>query len=337
MNSKNSTNLIPVIVGPTASGKTDIAYETAVLFRDKLNKDVEIISADSRQVYKFIPIASSYPPEKYLKEFKHYFIGALNPEDEFNAGMFGKSARELINKISGQNKIPLVAGGSGLYISSLIYGLFDYENINEETDELKQKQKDIRANLEERLKNEGIESLLVELNEVDSESAAKMENVNQRRIVRALEVYYLTGIPISVHQKRKIDVGFNAVQFGIIWERQKLYDRINSRVDRMMENGLIDEISELKSKGYNYREYNSLNTVGVKEVFDYLEDKMSKDEMITLIKQNTRRFAKRQMTWFRKDNNIKWIDADEDNFVKIPKIVYDELTHIRGTFSIANN
>ncbi|MFI5144763.1 MAG: tRNA (adenosine(37)-N6)-dimethylallyltransferase MiaA [Ignavibacteria bacterium] len=337
MNLKNSTNLrnsIPVIVGPTASGKTDIAYETAVLLRDKLNKEVEIISADSRQVYKYILIASSYPPEKYLKEFKHYYIGALNPEDEFNAGMFGKSARELIKKIIGRNKFPLVAGGSGLYISSLIYGLFDYENINEESDELKQKQKEIRINLEERLKKEGIESLLDELKKVDSESAGKMENVNQRRIVRALEVYFLTGIPISVHQKRKIDVGFSAVQFGINWERQDLYDRINNRVDLMIENGLIAEISKLKSNGYNCTEYNSLNTVGVKEVFDYLDNKISKDEMITLIKQNTRRFAKRQMTWFGKDKNIRWIDADEKNFVKIPKMLCNIL--IPGEIQQAN-
>lgn len=328
MNFKNSPNIknsIPVIVGPTASGKTDIAYETASLTRSKLNKDVEIISADSRQVFKFIPIASSYPPEKYLKEFKHYFIGALNPEDEFNAGMFGKSARELIKKIRNRNKIPFIVGGSGLYVSSLIYGLFDYENINEESDELKQNQKEIRNNLEERLKNQGIESLIEELKRVDPDSADKMINVNQRRIVRALEVYYLTGIPISVHQKRKIDVGFDAVQFGINWEKQKLYERINKRADLMLENGLIEEIDILKSKGYNYTDYNSLNTVGVKEVFDYFDNLISKDEMIELIKQNTRRFAKRQMTWFRKDKNIKWIDVNVDNFCSIPEMIFNQI------------
>lgn len=328
MNFKNSPNIknsIPVIVGPTASGKTDIAYETASLTRSKLNIDVEIISADSRQVFKFIPIASSYPPEKYLKEFKHYFIGALNPEDEFNAGMFGKSARELIKKIRNRNKIPFIVGGSGLYVSSLIYGLFDYENINEESDELKQNQKEIRNNLEERLKNQGIESLIEELKRVDPDSADKMINVNQRRIVRALEVYYLTGIPISVHQKRKIDVGFDAVQFGINWEKQKLYERINKRADLMFENGLIEEIDILKSKGYNYTDYNSLNTVGVKEVFDYFDNLISKDEMIELIKQNTRRFAKRQMTWFRKDKNIKWIDVNVDNFCSIPEMIFNQI------------
>lgn len=318
-------NSIPVIVGPTASGKTDIAYETALLLREKLSREVEIISADSRQVYRFIAIASSYPPDKYLKEFKHYFIGALNPEDDFNAGMFGKSARNLINDIIKKNKMPLIVGGSGLYVSSLIYGLFDYENINEENEEMKRKQKEIRDKLEKRLKDAGIDSLLDELKNVDAESAEKMKNVNHRRVVRALEVYYLTGIPISVHQKRKVEVGFKSLQFGINREKQQLYDRINNRVDLMVEKGLIDEIRALKSKGYNYVEYNSLNTVGVKEVFDYLDNKMSKEDMIAMIKQNTRRFAKRQMTWFTKDKNIKWIDVEENNFEKVPGLILSSL------------
>jgi tRNA dimethylallyltransferase len=314
-------NSIVTIVGPTASGKTEIVYHLAKIIKNKYQKDIEIISADSRQVYKHIPIASSYPPEKYLKEFRHYFVGALNPEDEFNAGMFGKSAREIIGIILKQNKIPVIVGGSGLYLSSLIYGLFDFENVNEESEELKVKQIEIRKELEKRLKSEGIEKLYNELEKFDSESAKKMTNANQRRIIRALEVYYLTGIPISVHQKRKIKVGFKANQFGLNWDRQKLYERINKRVDLMLENGLIHEIKALKSKGYNYKDYNSLNTVGVKEVFDYLDRKISKDNMIELIKQNTRRFAKRQMTWFRRDKNIKWIDVDENNFKQIPETV----------------
>ena len=151
-----------------------------------------------------------------------------------------------------------------------------------------------------------------------------MKNVNQRRIVSALEVYYLTGIPISVHQKRKIDVGFNAIQLGILRERKNLYARINKRVDLMIENGLIEEIHALKSRGYDYKKYNSFNTVGVKEVFDYLDNIIKKEEMIELIKQNTRRFAKRQMTWFRKDKNITWLETDDTNFEKIPYKIVDK-------------
>ena len=310
---------ILTIVGPTASGKTDIAYQLAKLIKDNQHKEVEIISADSRQVYKYIPIASSYPPERYLSEFKHHYIGELNPENEFNAGMYGKSAREIIFKIIRNQKVPIIVGGSGLYISSLIYGLFDMVNVNEESEELKIKQKQIRNELENQLLIDGIEKLYEELKKVDPESASKMVNVNQRRIIRALEVYHLTGIPISVHQKKKIDVGFKAIQYGIMWDRQKLYDRINKRVDLMIKNGLIEEIEILKLKGYNYKEYNSLNTVGVKEVFDYLDGVIDKERMIEMIKQNTRRFAKRQMTWFRKDKNIKWIDVNEDNFDQVPE------------------
>lgn len=312
---------ILTIVGPTASGKTEIACNISHLIRNDTRKEPEIISADSRQVYKNIPIASSYPPRDYLACIKHYFIDVLNPEDEFNAGMFGKSARKIILKLIQQNKFPIIVGGSGLYLSSLIYGLFNYEEVNEERDEIIQKQKEIRQELTKRFKSEGIENLYKELETVDIESAKKMKSVNQRRILRALEVYYLTGIPISVHQKRKVDVGFKAIQFGIRWERKELYDRINKRVDLMIEMGLIEEIELLKSKGYNYKNYNSLNTVGVKEVFDYLDKKLNIEQMTDLIKQNTRRFAKRQLTWFQKDKNVHWIEADENNFSQIPEMI----------------
>jgi tRNA dimethylallyltransferase len=309
------------IVGPTASGKTEIAYKIAQLIKNENYREPRIVSADSRQVYRNIPIASSYPPAEYLNTFKHYFIGVLNPEDEFNAGMFGKSAREIILILTQQNKVPIIVGGSGLYLSSLIYGLFNYEEENEESGELKQKQKIIRQELVKRLKSEGLRNLFSELQTVDVESSEKMKNANHRRILRALEVYYLTGIPISIHQKRKIDVGFKAVQFGISWERKKLYERINKRVDFMIGKGLIEEIELLRSNGYNYKDYNSLNTVGVKEVFDYLDKKLSIEQMTELIKQNTRRFAKRQLTWFRKDKNIYWIEAGENNFSQIPEMI----------------
>ena len=204
----------------------------------------------------------------------------------------------------------MVVGGSGLYVSSLVYGLFDYEEAAED-DIFDEKQKDVRRELEEKLKREGKEKLLDELKRVDETSADKMTNVNSRRILRALEVYYTTGIPISEMQMKKIDVGFEAVQFGLNWERSVLYDRINKRVDMMLRAGLVEEIKSLKDKGYNYIDYNSLNTVGVKEVFDYLSGTIDYNRMVELIKQNTRRFAKRQLTWFRKDENIKWMDVSE--------------------------
>jgi tRNA dimethylallyltransferase len=300
------------IVGPTASGKTGSSYLIANQLTEKFNREPVIISADSRQVYKHIPIAASYPPEEYLKKYKHYFIGELELDKEFNAGEYGKKAREIISSLLAENKIPLIAGGSGLYINSLIYGLFDYDEALEEGG-LKDKQKIIRQSLTERLHNEGINSLLDELKRVDEVSAGRMSNVNQRRIIRALEVYYTTGIPISELQNKKIDVRFETVQYALKWERAKLYERINIRVDEMLKQGLLGEIQWLKEKGYSYKEFNSLNTVGVKEVFDYLEGIITYDRMVELIKQNTRRFAKRQLTWFRRDKNINWIDVNNEN------------------------
>jgi tRNA dimethylallyltransferase len=314
------------LVGPTASGKTGVSYQIASLIRNKTSLEPVIISADSRQVYKYIPIASSYPPENYLKEFRHYFIGELELDEEFNAGEYGKKAREIILNLFTNGKIPVIVGGSGLYISSLIYGLFDYETASEDNS-FKEKQKTVRRELEEKLKQDGIEKLLEELKKVDETSANKMSNVNSRRIIRALEVYYTTGIPISKLQAIKINVGFEAVQFGLNWERSTLYDRIDNRVDQMLEAGLVEEIKSLKAKGYNYVDYNSLNTVGVKEVFDYLSGLIDYDRMTELIKQNTRRFAKRQLTWFRKDKNIKWVNVSESGDLESAALkIYDSLS-----------
>ena len=318
-----SAHKVLTLAGPTASGKTGVSYQIASLIRKKSLFEPVIISADSRQVYKHIPIASSYPPENYLKEFKHYFIGELELDEEFNAGEYGKKAREIILNVLASGKIPVIVGGSGLYISSLIYGLFDYEEAAEDR-LFKEKQKTVRRELGEKLKQDGIEKLLGELKKVDKPSAEKMINVNSRRILRALEVYYTTGIPISKLQARKIDAGFEAVQYGINRERSALYERINKRVDMMLETGLVEEIKSLKEKGYNYENYNSLNTVGVKEVFDYLSGKTDYDRMTELIKQNTRRFAKRQLTWFRKDKNIKWVDVNDDAGLESAAIkIYD--------------
>lgn len=302
---------ILTLTGPTASGKTGLSYLIANLVKEKLDREPVIISADSRQVYKHIAIAAAYPPNRYLSKFKHYFIGELELHEEFNAGGYGKKAREIIAALIAENKIPLIVGGSGLYINSLVYGLFDYDEAVE-SGGLKDKQKIIRQNLTDKIRKAGIEVLLESLRKVDEVSAARMKNVNQRRIIRALEVYYTTGIPISELQKRKIDVGFETSQFALNWKRSVLYERINKRADEMLEQGLIKEIRLLKEKGYSYKEFNSLNTVGVKEVFDYLDSMITYERMVELIKQNTRRFAKRQLTWFRKDKNINWIDIKNE-------------------------
>lgn len=298
---------IPVIIGPTASGKTNAVYYLAEIFRKEKNICIEIISADSRQVYKHISIATSHPPIEYLKKFKHHFVDELQLNDEFNAGQFGKLARERIKEIYSRGNSVIVAGGSGLYINSLVYGFFDFE----EDESFGDRRKEIRSKLRDRIYHEGIELLHTELMRIDRDSASKMLPQNERRIIRALEIFYLTGIPISKWQVKKIDVEFNPVMFGLKLQRERLYESINLRTEEMLRNGLVEEIESLKEKGFDYRSCNSLNSVGVKEVFDYLDSKISYQGMVELIKQNTRRFAKRQMTWFRKDKNINWIDVND--------------------------
>lgn len=306
-----------VIVGPTASGKTGISIKAAEEIKSKTGKDVEIISADSRQVYKYIPIASAQPEKEQLRKFRHHFINELELDSDFNAGEFGKKGRALIDKILKEGSIPVITGGSGLYISSLIYGLFDYDDYPDEG-EMKKKQKQVRADLYIKLDKHGLDRLINELKKADPETTNNMPNLTPRRVIRALEVYYMTGIPISVMKSKKIEISFEPFQIGINWDRKDLYERINKRADLMIEQGLKEEIKRLKTKGYHYKNYNSLNTVGVKEVFDYLDESITYDKMLELIKQNTRCFAKRQLTWFKRDKNIKWITPEEAANYKIP-------------------
>jgi tRNA dimethylallyltransferase len=279
------------IVGPTASGKTKLSVEIA----KKING--EIVSADSRQVYLHIPVATSVPSPEDRKLIKHYFIEELNLEEEFNAGEYGKKAREVIEKILELGKTPVITGGSGLYVRSLIEGFFEEEV----------KDKEIRAGLNEKLKEKGREFLYNELKEIDKIAAAAMLPTNIRRIIRALEIYYATGKKISDLQKNNAAINFNTHQYGLMLDRKYLYERINNRVDEMIKAGLIEEVRNLWDKGYTYHTHNSLNTVGVKEVMKYFEGEYSYEEMAEMIKQNTRRYAKRQITWFNKDKKIKWV------------------------------
>lgn len=304
-----------VIAGPTASGKTGFSIQLAEQIKRKTGKDVEIISADSRQVYKHIPIATAQPTKEQLKVFKHHFININELDDIFNAGEFGTKGRELIRKIFKKGNMPLVVGGSGLYISSLIYGLF--ESGDEASEE---KQKLVRLDLYNRLEQDGLDKLITELKKVDPATLNAMPNVTERRVIRALEVYHSTGIPISVLRTNKIAIDFEPVQIGLNMDRKVLYDKINKRVDVMIEQGLIDEVKSLQKNGYHYKTHSSLNTVGIKEVFDHLEGLITYERMLELIKQNSRRYAKRQLTWFRKDEGITWIDAEEAASYKIPSL-----------------
>jgi len=272
--------------------------------------NAEIISADSRQVYKYIQIATCAPTKEEISDVKHYFVNELEPVDEFNAGLFAKKARLIIKETLRKKKNVLVVGGSGLYIKALIDGLYD-EDINSS---------EIRNRLNERLKSEGREVLYDELKKIDPESASKMDSGKFRRVIRALEVYYVTGKKISEFQMNNVKPDFESIQIGLKMDRGLLYERINNRVDKMLDSGLLKEVEELRHRNMSYKTHNSLNTVGIKEVFQYLEGEIDKENMIEKIKMNTRRYAKRQLTWFNADKRIKWIDATVNN---LHEIIYE--------------
>jgi tRNA dimethylallyltransferase len=291
-----------IIVGPTCSGKTSLSLNLA----EKLN--TEIISADSRQIYKELNIGTAKPTKIELQSIPHHLIDFLNPTENYSASKFEKDSIEIIKQIHAKNKIPIVVGGSGLYIKALVDGIFDSVDNDE----------NFRNEILLKREEFGNKYLFNELEKVDPESASSLLPQNWKRIIRALEVFHITGEPIWKHQKDYVrDVNFNFLQFGINWERKILYENIEARVDEMIEKGLVDEIKSLLIKGYS-RELNALNTVGYKELIDFFDDNISFERAIELIKRNTRRYAKRQMTWFRKDDGIKWFDVtkrDEINLI----------------------
>ncbi len=290
-----------VLVGPTASGKTPVS----LLLARQLN--AEIISADSRQVYRHMDIGTAKPSAEELALVPHHFVNELSPDREFNAGEFGKRGREVIDDIFSRKKIPLVVGGSGLYVQSLVDGFFEGPPAD----------KTLRKTLAERLKAEGAGALLTDLKRVDPVAASGMLPSNERRIIRALEVYHLTGIPFSKLQESRIEIRFTPRFAGLQWERKALYERINERVDRMVEQGLLDEVRGLQRLGYSST-LNSLQTVGYKEAIENIHGNITHERMVELIKQNTRRFAKRQLTWFRRDDRIRWFGMNgEKDFPEV--------------------
>ncbi len=283
---------VPVIVGPTASGKTDVGLVLARLL------DGEIISADSRQVYRRLNIGTAKPTAAQLARVKHHFINILEPGEPYSAGEFGVQGRRVIDEIIGRKKTPIVVGGSGLYVASLIDGLFEGPGADGA----------LRTRLEQRAAADGIGELLEELQRVDPAAAGKADPTKPRRIIRALEVYYLTGVPLSHHHREaRSPIGFTPVLFGLHWDRSQLYERIEQRCDEMLARGLLREIEELELSGVDMSA-NALNTVGYAEAIAYRRGAMPFDEMVKLFRQNSRRYAKRQLTWFRRDPRIRWLE-----------------------------
>jgi tRNA dimethylallyltransferase len=281
---------ILVLVGPTASGKTAVGVELAHILAG------EIISADSRQVFRHLDIGTAKPTVEERRGVPHHFIDLLPPDADFCAGTFGVEGRKVIAEISGRGGLPIVVGGSGLYIQSLIDGFFEGPGADRE----------YRRFLEERLAREGIAPLLEELRQRDPVAASRIDPTKPRRILRALEVFHLTGRPISELQKEKPLIPFQSAQFGLDVPRSDLYRNIDKRCDSMLKRGLMREVEALEKRGYTDA-LNALNTVGYREAFAYRRGAISYEEMVRLFKQNSRHYAKRQLTWFRRDGRIRWV------------------------------
>ncbi len=284
-----------VILGPTASGKTSLGIEIA----ERLQ--TEIISADSRQLYRKLNIGTAKPTQEELSRVKHHFIDYLDINEEYNVSRFETEALTVIESLHALGKIPVVVGGSGLYIKAIVDGIFNEVETEPE----------FRAELINLREKKGNEYLYEMLRFKDPVAAAELLPQNWKRVIRALEVNKLTGKSIKdfhLDYKREDDLSF--FQFGLNWEREKLYSRIEKRVEQMIESGLVEEVKSVLNEGFT-KDMNALNTVGYKEIFDFLNGKISLDRAIELIKRNTRRYAKRQLTWFRRDERINWINVDE--------------------------
>ena len=285
-----------VICGPTASGKTALSIELA----KKING--EIVSCDSMQIYKDMDIGTAKPTIEEMQGIKHYMLDFVSPDERYSVADYKKQAKQAIREIIEKGKVPIVVGGTGLYVDSLIYEI-EYQNI--EFDEKYRKQ------LEERSEKEGLEALYNEAKKIDPEAIIKISPNDKKRILRILEIYNATGKNKTEQEKesRKNEVEFDYKVYAISWDREKLYDRINQRVDIMIDQGLIEEVRKIYSK---YNKFpTAMQGLGYKEVLEYLEGKCNKQEMIDKIKQETRRYAKRQLTWFRKNKQTIWLDGQE--------------------------
>lgn len=281
-----------VVAGPTAIGKTALAIQLAQYY------NTEIISADSRQFYKEMEIGTAKPSRDELEAVRHHFINSHSVTDYFNAGDYEKEASRLIENLFHSHDQLILAGGSGLFINAVIHGF----------DELPAADPEIRNRLNQLLADKGIGHLREMLKKADPVYFAEADTHNPQRIIRALEVWETSGRPFSEFRKKsRKERPYEIVIIGLNTNRSALYENINTRVDKMMQDGLLDEVQSL----IPFRQLNPLDTVGYSELFDYLDGKYSLDEAVEKIRQNTRRFAKRQLTWFRKTEGIRWFEPGD--------------------------
>jgi tRNA dimethylallyltransferase len=293
------TKKLVIIVGPTAVGKTHISVETAKLM------DTEVISADAMQIYIGMDIGTAKIHEDEKQGIPHHMIDLVYPNEKFTVSDFKTRSKSIIEGLHLNGKIPVIAGGTGLYVNSLIYNLNFSNTISDVA---------VRSELAQLLEVKGKEHLHSLLESFDPISAERIHMNNVKRVMRALEVYYITGVPFSESNTdfREESDDYDFVLIGLEMDRQLLYNRINQRVDDMVSNGLIEEVVGLRALGYG-RDLISMQGIGYKEIIQYLDHEITLEESLRLMKRNTRRLAKRQFTWFKADYRIKWIGVDPLN------------------------
>ena len=286
-----------ILTGPTAAGKTKLSIELAK------SVNGEIISADSMQVYKYMDIGSAKIKQKEMEGIKHYLVDILEPTQDFNVVLFQKYAKEAMEQIYAEGKIPIIAGGTGFYIQSVLYDI-DFTENDEDTQ--------LRRELEELAKQKGAQYLHMVLQECDPKSAEMIHANNVKRVIRAIEFYRQTGKPISEHneQERGKESAYDSHYFVLTDVRDRLYANIDRRVDQMLEEGLVEEVKKLMEMGCK-RESTAMQGLGYKEIIAYLLGEITLDEAVYLIKRDTRHFAKRQLTWFRREKDVIWVEKDQ--------------------------
>ena len=296
----SSDKTLIVLTGPTAVGKTAVSLDIAKHF------GIPVINADSRQIFKELRIGTARPTEAEMEEVKHYFVGTLGIEDYYSASLYEQQVLELLDKEFQSHDYALLSGGSMMYIDAVCDGIDDIPTIDDQT----------RETMKRRLKEEGLEALVEELRRLDPDYYEIVDRQNPRRVVHALEICVMTGKTYtsfrSKERRRSKERSRNVRPFrikkiGLNREREELYNRINARVDKMMSDGLLDEVKAL----YPKKELNALNTVGYKELFDYLDGRWPLEEAVERIKGNTRRYARKQLTWYKKDEHIRWFHPDD--------------------------
>lgn len=289
----NKKNLI-VLIGPTGVGKTDLSIKIAEKYGSP------IISADSRQLYSDLKIGTAAPTEEYLKRVKHYFVGTLKLTDYYSAAQYESEVISLLEELFKTNDTILLTGGSMMYIDAICKGIDDIPTVDNET----------RQMMMEKYEKEGLERLCAELKLLDPEYYSIVDLKNPKRVIHALEICYMTGKTYtSFRTGNKKQRPFDIIKIGLCRDREELYNRINKRVDIMINDGLVDEVKSV----YQYKDLNSLNTVGYKEIIQYLEGNCTLESAIEKIKQNSRIYSRKQMTWFKRDNEIKWFHPDRED------------------------